>query len=433
MAARFSQEKPGALSTPFAPTRRGGVAPPPAVRDHIRRAGEPLPPELRRRMESSFGTYLGQVRIHRDHEAARLTGTMEANAFTLGSHISFAPGRYQPGTPGGEGLIAHEITHVMQQASGAPVLQCDKQSAPKKKEEKAVAKPAAPQSKGQSVLELPWEHGIHTLFEEESSGIQFLIAVAQDERPNFEAVIPAIAKRVAGDNKLVKDPSMQVKTVIIARPTTTRFAHLNGVPVLMIDPADADLPTIAHEMGHGVFHYLKGRGASKEKDAASAGAFRLKMGDIYARLSATKEVEIDGDSIAAGLWMVDPSQWSPGSKREHPWDDPDEFFASAKAAFQTDRKGLQASIAKFSKIDPAVAAPARELMALLESFLGKGTLPARSGLTTGRAKTAADVLLKEQSVSKVEDTIMPDTPLDWLLHPAQRPKKVSPRPGFDRP
>ena len=384
-------------------------------------------------MEATFGTDLGHVRIHTDQRAARAARMMEANAFTVGPHIAFAPGRYQPGTSGGDRLLAHELTHVMQQqGTSAPTVQCDKEKKADKKRRKESPKPSPAQAKTRSALELPWEHGDYTFFEDESSGIQFLVGIAREQRAAIEAIIPGIGKRIADDNKLVKDPAMQVKTVIIA-PTTTRYAHLNGVPVLMLDPSHVQVPTAAHEMGHGVFHYLKERGSSKEKDAAGASAFRLKMGDIYARLSATKEVEIDGLTVAAGLWIADPSQWSPGSAKEHPWQDPDEFFASAKAAFQTDRKGLEASIAKFGKIDPAVKAPAKELLALLESFLGKGKLPAKAGLSAERAKTAQAELERETGVSKAEETIMPGSLLDWLLHPANRPKKPKAGPSLKGP
>jgi hypothetical protein len=417
-----------------APTRKGGPEAPPRFRSEVARGGSPLPDGVRQHLESDFGTGLGHVRIHADQRAQRTTENLGARAVTVGSDIMFAPGRYDPGNPAGDRLLAHEVTHAVQQSSGPATVQCDPDPKAKKKpsKDKSDAKGVAPAIDA-SGLELPWEFGDYTFYETTSSGIQFLVGIDREKRKEIESAIPAIAKRMAADNALIKDPASQVRTCIIA-PTTTRYAHWNGVPVLMLDPSNAQAPTAAHEMGHGVFHYLKGRGASKEKDSAGAAAFRLKIGDIYARLSATKEIEIDEKKVAAGLWIADPSQWSPGSPHEHPWQDPDEFFASAKSAFQTDRKGLEAAIAKFSKVDPAVAAPARELIALLEEFLGKGKLPKSSGLSEDRKKTAEAELGRESGVSKVEDTLGAlSTLLSYLLDPSTRPKRKKSKPSLERP
>jgi len=51
--------------------------------------------------------------------------SLGAEAFTYGSDIYFAPGRYQPGSTNGERLLAHELTHVVQQAGGNPSVQRD--------------------------------------------------------------------------------------------------------------------------------------------------------------------------------------------------------------------------------------------------------------------------------------------------------------------
>ena len=82
--------------------------------------GDPLPATLRQRMESGFGTSFGDVRIHTGGQAASATRDVQAEAFARGSDIAFAPGRFHPGTPAGDKLIAHELAHVVQQrASGS--------------------------------------------------------------------------------------------------------------------------------------------------------------------------------------------------------------------------------------------------------------------------------------------------------------------------
>ncbi|NLZ52602.1 MAG: DUF4157 domain-containing protein, partial [Thermoanaerobacteraceae bacterium] len=77
--------------------------------------GKPLPENTRNFMESRFGTDLRQVRIHTGPEARQLSQELKAEAFTHGKDIYMAPGRYNPHAQSGQRLLAHEITHVIQQ------------------------------------------------------------------------------------------------------------------------------------------------------------------------------------------------------------------------------------------------------------------------------------------------------------------------------
>jgi hypothetical protein len=81
-------------------------------------AGRPLSVSVRERMEDRFGVRFGTVRVHTGSEADRMAGEIEALAFTHGRDIYFAAGAYAPGTPAGDRLLAHELTHVVQQAGG---------------------------------------------------------------------------------------------------------------------------------------------------------------------------------------------------------------------------------------------------------------------------------------------------------------------------
>ncbi|GAA2624040.1 eCIS core domain-containing protein [Paractinoplanes durhamensis] len=76
--------------------------------------GEPLPGPVQTLMENSFGRSL-DVRIHRDAAADRLSRSVGAHAVTTGRDVFFAAGRFQPGSDAGLRLIAHELTHVVQQ------------------------------------------------------------------------------------------------------------------------------------------------------------------------------------------------------------------------------------------------------------------------------------------------------------------------------
>jgi hypothetical protein len=89
--------------------------------------GQPLPPAERGFFERRFGRDFGGVRVHTDGEAAQSAAGVRAQAYTVGSHIVFGAGRWQPGSAAGRHLIAHELTHTVQQAAGGARLnrQCD--------------------------------------------------------------------------------------------------------------------------------------------------------------------------------------------------------------------------------------------------------------------------------------------------------------------
>jgi hypothetical protein len=77
--------------------------------------GAGLEDGVRTRMESAFGTDLGDVRVHTDAEAAALSQSISAKAFTTGKDIFFGAGEYEPNTAEGEHTLAHELAHSQQQ------------------------------------------------------------------------------------------------------------------------------------------------------------------------------------------------------------------------------------------------------------------------------------------------------------------------------
>ncbi|MEO9139106.1 MAG: DUF4157 domain-containing protein [Jatrophihabitans sp.] len=80
--------------------------------------GRSLNPELRTPLESAFGADFGAVNVHTDENAAQLARDVQATAFTHGNNIFFAQGAYAPGSARGQHLLAHELTHVVQQQQG---------------------------------------------------------------------------------------------------------------------------------------------------------------------------------------------------------------------------------------------------------------------------------------------------------------------------
>jgi len=99
----------------------------PEVRTLPESRGEALPAAIRERAERGIGHDFGSVRVHHDAVAAFAADRLGARAWTFGSDIFFARGRYAPDLPTGDRLLAHELTHVkMQERSGEPSIQCDK-------------------------------------------------------------------------------------------------------------------------------------------------------------------------------------------------------------------------------------------------------------------------------------------------------------------
>jgi hypothetical protein len=82
-----------------------------------RGGGAPLEPSTRRDLEPAMGDDFTDVRVHTDADADRMNRAVQAEAFTTGSDIFFRQGAYNPTSSDGRKLLAHELTHVVQQRS----------------------------------------------------------------------------------------------------------------------------------------------------------------------------------------------------------------------------------------------------------------------------------------------------------------------------
>jgi len=103
------QRRAAASAPREVPERVGGV---------LAGTGSPLDLAARREMESRFGHDFGSVRIHTDAQAAESARSVGALAYTVGSHVVFGASQYAPSTRAGRHLLAHELTHTIQQRSG---------------------------------------------------------------------------------------------------------------------------------------------------------------------------------------------------------------------------------------------------------------------------------------------------------------------------
>ena len=100
----------------------GGADVGPDLESAIQRArgqGQPLSDRVRQPMERAFGADFGGVRLHTDGQADSLNRSIQARAFTTGQDIFLRQGEYRPGSSDGQRLLAHELTHVVQQNGGA--------------------------------------------------------------------------------------------------------------------------------------------------------------------------------------------------------------------------------------------------------------------------------------------------------------------------
>lgn len=81
----------------------------------LRGSGQPLDPDIRAFMEPRFGHDFSKVRVHADAKAAESAQAVNAHAYTIGHDVVFGTGQYPPQTSEGQRLVAHELTHVVQQ------------------------------------------------------------------------------------------------------------------------------------------------------------------------------------------------------------------------------------------------------------------------------------------------------------------------------
>ncbi|WP_199322341.1 MULTISPECIES: eCIS core domain-containing protein [Calothrix] len=119
------EEKPEELQAKFTIQRRediaGGEASPDLTSaiNSARGGGQPLDASLQKSMGQAMGADFSGVRVHTDTQSDQLNRSIQAKAFTTGQDVFFRQGAYEPGSRGGQELIAHELTHVVQQNGGA--------------------------------------------------------------------------------------------------------------------------------------------------------------------------------------------------------------------------------------------------------------------------------------------------------------------------
>ncbi|MFQ5616354.1 MAG: DUF4157 domain-containing protein [Anaerolineales bacterium] len=117
-SCRTNMENPPELMRKASSNESTSFSAPSIVSDVVRSPGQPLDTATRSFMEPRFGHDFSQVRVHTDTQAAESARAVNAQAYTLGNHMVFGEGRHSPESSNGQRLLAHELTHVVQQGAG---------------------------------------------------------------------------------------------------------------------------------------------------------------------------------------------------------------------------------------------------------------------------------------------------------------------------
>jgi hypothetical protein len=220
-----------------------------------------------------------------------------------------------------------------------------------------------------------------------------------------------------------------------------RWASGHGLIVLGVDDFDsgAYADTLLHETAHGLYEHHSVRKGKLEDRVPDALALRIS--DLFTRLDDTAPVPIptgkfnpkkpprleakdDETSRAAGVVMVMDALWS--GSGGHPWQGPDEFFASAYGSWRHDPELLKQSIAHYAKKDKRITDLGKELLELLPLA---GDTAAVDALKRPADPKAALAALKKAGAPL--DVTSGQGGLDWLLDPEKLPapsKILCPKP-----
>jgi hypothetical protein len=248
----------------------------------------------------------------------------------------------------------------------------------------------------------------------------------------------AVAQAVGRVNGAIAAGSPWRVEQVFVVSEASRLHFADGRALITIDHKDfanAAAETAAHEASHAVFESHSHPDPAKP-DALAPDTLALRLADLFLRLSGTAPVplpakpfkaqkpslkaEAADQTRPAGVVMVTDGLWSGGAMTDgHPWDGPDEFFASAYGAYTTDPKLLRDMIAHFAAADPAIKPAGEELMKLLAALKdpkAQKALPALAGGARDEAVKA--IRARESPASTIKER------LGAILDPAKLPPET---------
>ena len=192
----------------------------------LRGRGQALPPTLKEFYERRFGRDFSQVRIHTDGPSADLAKKVNAKAFAVGPNVVFGKGYYQPGTRDGRELMAHELTHVVQQ--GRAPLRRESPAQAGARNQSTVATPAAqhltaPATRGPAIQRRTVEGGtVHRQSDVESGPILDRIRKYADtfagNLPGYRLMTFVIGLNPITGEKVQRTPLNFVRAVVALLP-----------------------------------------------------------------------------------------------------------------------------------------------------------------------------------------------------------------------
>ena len=216
------------------------------VDEVLRSPGQPLDENTRGFFEPRFGQDFSGVRVHTDGQAAQSSESLNARAYTVGQNIVFGAGYYRPGNMAGQRLLAHELTHVLQQTHG--IVPPSVQREPSKEEVERIKK--LNEDYEAAILAKDWSKAAELL---NAFNREDILARLQKLKRGEIANLHAMAK---GDKKL--GPESQVALLTRAAYLDINYEneqkkgnwveaaqHLNGfndddILALLLDAIDAE-------------------------------------------------------------------------------------------------------------------------------------------------------------------------------------------------
>jgi hypothetical protein len=312
------------------------------IEDQISRKqgeGQPLPDPVRNKMESHMSSDFSNVRVHNDGESDNLNRSLSARAFTTGSDIFFSRGEYEPGSQSGQKLLAHELTHVVQQGAATPKAQRDDTV----EEEEAVQR-AGPEEEIQLSSTEPVLTPPQQIQRETDTAVNTQLAQTdpQMRRPVLRAITPFVARAASTGGP---------DTVIQREEDEEKKAKEKGKQKVADGQKKAGEGKAEKESDKN-----KAEQKSKEdKDVKAGGPKKKPQGDPQPKLNPPKAVEPKGKVNTEE--EVEPPEveatvdtgslgWPPTKAQSVPdWDDEvakyDAFKAGDFEALGVDLSGLE--------------------------------------------------------------------------------------------
>jgi hypothetical protein len=215
-------------------------------------AGRPLSDPVRSYFEPRFGKDFSHVAVHTGKQAHRAAQQLNARAFTLGSSIAFAEGEFAPGTADGDRLLAHELTHVVQQRSQSDqVIQRDRHRGPAGVRETVV------------VVPWNWDYGFfyRRLVPAVARSRSFQVRAASLWQPAHRPII-AFHSRHGRRHPLGLENGDPVAVYVSASIRRNRLETVSNVTVESDDDIDRTLTSDDWDFTPAEFGALRSRGRS---------------------------------------------------------------------------------------------------------------------------------------------------------------------------